>query len=141
MSRALLITVLAAAVAVAAAGTAVAATRNGVTPVSPGAGDTVPRGESPLFRVRARGGGEVYVHVCGSKKKRADGLICTRESVGRMKRGKGGVYRYRPRFHDFPGFWLNRPGVYFWQAHRIRCERRRTKDCRQEGPTLKLQVE
>ena len=121
--------------------TAGAATRNGVTPISPKAGDAVPRGEAPLFRVRARGGGEVYVHVCRSRKRRADGLICTRESVGRAKRGKGGVYRYRPRFHDFPGFWLNRPGVYFWQAHRIRCERRRTRDCRQEGPTLKLRVE
>ncbi|HEX8102619.1 MAG TPA: hypothetical protein VF533_08410 [Solirubrobacteraceae bacterium] len=138
MSRVLVLVAVALA---GLAGPAHAATRHGVTPVSPRAGDTIPRGEAPLFKVRARGGGEVYVHVCRSKKKRrADGLICTRESVGRATRGKGGVYRYRPRFHDFPGFWLNRPGVYYWQAHRIKCVRRRTKDCRQEGPTLKLRV-
>lgn len=143
MSRprlALLVSVLLAALAGTTA-VALAATRNGVTPVSPKAGDTIPRGEAPTFSVRARGGGQVFVHVCRSKERRADGLICSRESVGRAKRKKGGVYRYRPRFHDFPGFWLNRAGTYYWQAHRIRCERRRTKDCRQEGPVFTLRVE
>ncbi len=131
--------VLAAVLATTAA-VALAATRNGVTPVSPQAGETVPKGEPPTFAVRARGGGEVFVRVCRSKAKRRDGLICAAESVGRAKRGEGGLYRYRPRFHDFPGFWLNRPGTYYWQAHRIRCERRRTKDCRQEGPVTELRV-
>lgn len=124
----------------AAAAVAVAATRNGVTPVSPGEGDTVPRGKAPTFSARARGGGEVYVHVCRSKARRADGLICSREAVGRARRGSGGLYRYRPRTYDFPEHWLNRPGVYYWQAHRIRCEERRTKDCRQEGPVSSLRV-
>lgn len=134
-----LVALLCAALAATAA-IAVAATRNGVTPVSPKAGDTVPEGKAPTFSVRARGGGEVYVHVCRSKARRADGLICSTESVGRAKRGSGGLYRYRPTFHDFPGFWLNRPGTYYWQAHRIRCENRRTKDCRQEGPVSSLKV-
>ena len=114
--------------------------RHGVTPVSPQEGDTVPKGEVPTFSVRARGGGEVFVRVCASRAKRRDGLICARESVGRARRGEGGVHRYRPRFHDFPGYWLNRPGTYYWQAHRIRCERRRTKDCRQEGPVMSIEV-
>ena len=122
------------------AAVALGATRNGVTPVTPKAGATVPKGESPTFTVRARGGGKVFVRVCRSKAKRRDGLICAAESVGQAVRGDGGLYRYKPRFHDFPGFWLNRPGLYHWQAHRIRCENRRTKDCRQEGPVSELVV-
>jgi len=132
--------VLAAGLATVAA-VAVAATRNGVTPVAPDAGATVPAGKSPTFSLRARGGGKVFVRVCRSKAKRRDGLICAQESVGQAKRGEGGLYRYRPRFHDFPGFWLNRPGTYYWQAHRIKCVKRRTTDCRQEGPVSELRVE
>ena len=141
--RALILSLLLVALgagAVATVAVAVAATRNGVTPVTPGEGDTIPRGKAPTFSARARGGGEVFVHVCRSKAKRRDGLICSREAVGRARRGSGGLYRYRPRTYDFPEHWLNRPGVYYWQAHRIRCERRRTKDCRQEGPVQSLRV-
>ncbi len=119
---------------------AMAATRHGVTPVAPADGDSVPVGKAPTFSVRASGGGEVFVRICRSKAKRRDGLICARESVGRAKRGKGGLYRYRPQFHDFPAYWLNRPGTYYWQGHRIKCERRRTKDCRQEGPVVSIEV-
>ena len=122
------------------AAVAVAATRNGVTPVTPQDGDAVPRGKAPTFSVRARGGGEVFIRVCRSKATRSDGLICASESVGRARRGDGGLYRYRPRVYEYPEFWLNRRGTYYWQAHRIRCERRRTKDCRQEGPVLSLRV-
>lgn len=136
---AFVVAVLTAVLATTAA-VAMAATRNGVTPVTPGAGDTVPEGQAPTFAIRARGGGQVFVRVCRSEAKRRDGLICARESFGRAKRGEGGLYRYTPTFHDFPGFWLNRPGVYYWQAHRIRCERRRTRDCRQEGPVTELRV-
>lgn len=140
MTRPLLITVLLVALAGAFAALAIAATRNGVTPISPQEGDTVPRGKAPTFSARARGGGEVYVHVCRSKATRSDGLICSREAVGRARRGAGGLHRYRPRTYDYPEHWLNTPGVYYWQAHRIRCERRRTKDCRQEGPVSSLRV-
>jgi hypothetical protein len=138
--RVVLVSLALLALAGATAVAAYAATRHGVTPVTPKSGDTVPAGESPTFTVRARGGGEVYVHVCRSKAKRADGLICSMESVGRATRGKRGLYRYTPTFHDFPGFWLNRPGTYYWQAHRIRCEKRRTRDCRQEGPVSSIRV-
>lgn len=145
MSRRRVLTALASLVAVLAIGVgavvAVAATRNGVTPVAPGEGDVVPKGKPPTFTVRARGGGQVFVRVCRSKSTRSDGLICAAESVGRAKRGDGGLYRYRPRAYEFDAYWLNRPGTYYWQAHRIKCERRRTKDCRQEGPVLSLKVE
>lgn len=144
MTRPRLLSVLAVVLcALAGAGAALAArpaSRHGVTPLAPADGATIPRGKSPTFRVLARGGGKVFVRVCRSPKQRSNGLICAREMVGMARRSRIGVYRYRPPFRDYPGFWLNQPGTYHWQAHRVRCERRRTKDCRQEGPVLSLTV-
>ena len=123
----------------ALAGPASAATKNGITPLAPKAGTSVPAGKSPVFRMRAKGPGQVWVHVCKSKSKNADGLICTDESIGRAKRKKGRVFEYKPKFFDFPAFWLNSPGRYFWQAHRIACNAD-ISDCRQEGPTVRFRV-
>ena len=113
-----------------------AATKNGITPVAPKAGKSVPAGKSPTFKTRSNGPGQVWIHVCKSKKKDADGLICNKESIGRAKK-KSGVFRYKPRFFDFPAFWLNSPGTYYWQAHRISCT---GSDCRQEGPIVRFKV-
>ena len=46
-----------------------AATKNGITPLAPKAGKSVPAGKSPTFKIRAKGPGQVWVHVCKSKKK------------------------------------------------------------------------
>jgi hypothetical protein len=118
--------------------TASAATKNGVTPLSPKAGSSIPVGKRPVMKMRIKGPGQVYVHVCKSKKKDADGLICFKESIGRAKK-KGGTFRYKPKFFDFPEFWLNSPGTYYWQAHRIKCEGD-ISDCLQEGPIVKFKV-
>jgi hypothetical protein len=115
-----------------------AATKNGVTPLAPKAGSSVPAGKSPTFKLRAKGGGQVYVHVCKSKKKDKDGVICHKADIGRAKK-HAGIYRYKPTFYDFPAFWLNNPGTYYWQAHRIQCNTSIT-DCRQEGPIVKFKV-
>jgi hypothetical protein len=120
----------------ALAGPAAAATKNGITPLAPKAGASVPVGKSPVFRMRANGPGQVWVHVCKSKRKNADGVICTKESIGRAKK-KRGAFEYKPRFFDFPEFWLNSPGAYYWQAHRISCN---AQDCRQEGPIVRFRV-
>jgi hypothetical protein len=85
------------------------------------------------------GSGPVYVHVCKSKKKDADGLICSKESIGKTKKKSGSRREYKPEFFDFPTFWLNSPGTYYWQAHRINCEDG-IDDCRLEGPTIKFKV-
>jgi hypothetical protein len=118
--------------------TASAATKNGITPLAPKAGKSVPAGKRPTFKIRATGGGQVWVHVCKSKKKDKTGLICTKESIGRAHK-KGGVFKYKAPFFDFPEFWLNSPGTYYWQAHRISCEGD-LSDCRQEGPIVKFKV-
>src|SRR5215218_6325201 len=114
----------------ATASPAVAA--SGITVISPKSGATVPAGTSPTFKMRVKGAGQVWVHVCASKKKDGDGVICSEASIGRAKK-KGGTFAYKPKFFDFPDFWLNTPGTYYWQAHRIQCEGN-LNDCLQEGP-------
>ena len=52
---------------------------------------------------------------------------------------KNGRFKLKAQFFDFPAFWLNTPGTYYWQAHRISCEGD-INDCRQEGPTVKFKV-
>ena len=115
-----------------------ATTKNGITPVAPKAGKSVPAGERPTFKMRVKGPGQVWVHVCKSKRRDSDGLICSDESIGRARK-KGSTYQYRAKFFDFPGFWLNSPGTYYWQAHRISCNAAIT-DCRQEGPIVRFRV-
>ena len=111
---------------------------SGITPLSPKSGATVPSGTSPTFKMRVKGAGQVWVHVCKSKKKNADGVICSEESIGRAKK-KGSAFQYKPKFFDFDEFWLNSPGTYYWQAHRIQCEGN-LNDCLQEGPVIKFKV-
>ena len=115
-----------------------AATKNGITPLAPKAGKSVPAGQSPTFKMRAKGPGQVWVHVCKSKRKNNDGLICNTPQIGRAHK-KGGSFRFKPKFYDFPTFWLNTPGTYYWQAHRIACNAAIT-DCRQEGPIVRFKV-
>ena len=121
------------------AATAAGDTKNGITPTSPKAGDSVPAGKRPTFKLRYSGPGQIYVHVCKTKKKDADGLICYDESIGKAKKKSDSRASYKAKFFDFPAFWLNSPGTYYWQAHRISCEGD-ISDCRQEGPIVKFKV-
>jgi hypothetical protein len=116
---------------------AAAATKNGIRPLAPKKGSSVPAGKSPVFRMKVRGPGQVWVHVCKSKARNDDGVICNEESIGRARKKKNGVFEFKPRFFDFPEFWLNSPGRYFWQAHRIDCN---ASDCQQEGPITRFRV-
>ncbi len=100
----------------------------------------MPVGKRPTFKMKVKGQHNgVYVHVCKSPKKDADGLICTKESIGKAKKQRGSRYAYRAKFFDFPEFWLNNPGTYYWQAHRVSCEHG-IGDCRIEGPVVKFKV-
>jgi hypothetical protein len=131
--------ILATAALLAVPTVAFAATKNGITPTSPKAGKTIPVGKRPTMKGKVRGSGQVYVHVCKSRKKDDDGLICTDEAIKRAKVRKG-RFSVKLPFFDFPEFWLNSPGTYYWQAHRIACEGNDLSDCRQEGPIVKIKV-
>jgi hypothetical protein len=111
----------------------------GIAPIAPKKGDTVPAGKRPTIKLRVHGKGPVWVHVCKSPKRDKVGLICTAESIGRAHRKHGARFTYRPKFFDYPEFWLNSPGVYYWQAHRIHCDDG-IEDCRIEGPVVRFKV-
>lgn len=132
---------LALAAALAAPGTAMAATSlHGITPTSPAAGASVPRGKSVTFNGRVHGAGPVFVHVCKSaRRSQKEGVICHSEAIGKAIK-RDGRFTYRQKVFAFDAYWLNRPGTYYWQAYRIACEGQNTKDCRQEGPVVKLRV-
>ena len=118
-----------------------AATKNGITPTSPKAGKSDPGRQAPDHEGAAsRAPGQVYVHVCKSKKKDSDGVICHQGGDRARPRRRAASSAYKPQFFDFPAFWLNSPGTYYWQAHRIACEGGDTSDCRQEGPIVKFRV-
>jgi hypothetical protein len=137
--RRLVVAAVAGALAVAGA-TASAATRNGVTPLSPKPGAVVPKGMAVTFKGRARGPGPIFVHVCTSaRKSKRDGTICKRATIGQARK-TGSRFSYRQKTYSFPAYWLNRPGTYYWQAHRIACENANTSDCRQEGPVVRFRV-
>jgi hypothetical protein len=113
---------------------------HGVTPISPKAGDVVPAGKRPTFKVAVRGRHTgVFVHVCKSKRRNADGMICHDEVLGKAKRVRRGRYQFKAEFFDFPESWLNNPGPYYWQAYRAWCDDG-LDDCKSEGPVVKFKV-
>lgn len=129
---------LLAAGALAGSLAATALASNGITPLSPKSGQTVPQGKAPTFKMRVHGKGSVWVLVCKSPKRHKDGTICDSESIGRAHK-HGGAFTYKPRFFDFPGFWMVTPGTYYWQAYRIDCSTS-LNDCKKESTVTKFKV-
>ena len=130
--------VLAAVLLLAAPASAV--TKNGITPVTPKAGDSIPSGAAFVFKLNVKGeSAGTFVHVCKSKRKDDDGVICADESIGKAKRKQGSRFQYKAKFFDFPDFWLNSPGTYYWQAYRTACGTD-LSDCKAEGPIVKFKV-
>ena len=125
--------------ALALAGPAAAATKNGITPLAPKVGTSVPSGKAASFRMRVSDpGAGVFMHVCKSKKRDRQGMICKKATILQAKKRKG-VFVAKQTFFDFPAFWLNNPGTYYWQAYRIEC-RSGSSDCKQEGPVVRFKV-
>ena len=57
----------------------------------------------------------------------------------KAKKKRGSRYEHKAKFFDFPEFWLNSPGTYYWQAYRTACNAAIT-DCKAEGPVVKFKV-
>jgi len=117
---------------------AFAASLNGITPLAPKSGATVTKGSPPTFKAKVVGEGSVFMHICKSKKKDADGLICSKVTIAEMKK-RAGIFRHKPKDYSFRGYWLVTPGTYYWQAHRIQCDVG-DDDCQKEGPIVKFFV-
>jgi len=116
-----------------------AATKNGITPLAPKAGTSVPAGKAATFRMRVSDpGAGVFLHVCKSNKRDKEGMICKKATILQAKK-RNGAFQAKQRFFDFPEFWLNNPGTYYWQAYRIECTGS-SSDCKQEGPVVRFRV-
>ena len=128
-----------------------AKSKNGVRPTAPKNGATIARNTFPTFKARVRGRGVVFFKVCTKKKRDSDGQLCPRggddvKDMGRAKKGRK-IGRTRVRYHKpkrytFPSYYLQAPGVYYWQMYRINCTRtkRGRLDCIQESRTQKFTV-
>ena len=128
------------ALALAVPAVAAAATKNGITPLTPKADSTVEVASQPTFKMRVRGKGSVFVHVCKSRKRsKKEGLICNKEVIAEAKRKRGNLFQVKAKYFDYPEFWLNSPGTYYWQAYRIDCTGD-LKDCKREGPVVRFKV-
>jgi hypothetical protein len=126
--------------ALALAGPAAAATRNGITPLAPKAGTSVPSGKALTFRMRVKDPASgVFVHVCKSKKRDKDGVICNKETMLQAKKRNGAFQAKQKPFNLLDDFFLSRPGTYYWQAYRIECFTG-SSDCNQEGPVVRFKV-
>jgi hypothetical protein len=117
---------------------AFAATRNGVTPTSPKQGTQLSAGEAVTFAGRVSGSGSVWIRVCKSGKRNAAGLICAGGLQTRAKRD-GSRWRVTPTVYDFPGYWANTPGRWYWQAHRVFCDTS-GRNCAKAGPVQTVRV-
>jgi hypothetical protein len=132
--------IIPAALAALALSASPALAKNGVTPISPKQGDSVPAGKRPTFKMKITGSHSgVFVHVCKSKRKDRDGMICDDEMIGKARKRSGSRYELKAKFFDFPAFWLNNPGTYYWQAYRTSCNAS-LDDCKAEGAVVKFKV-
>ena len=114
--------------------------KNGVTPVSPQGRRHDPGRRAAVFKLDVSDPGNgVFVQVCRSRRKDGDGVICSSETIGRAKHKRGSRFEYKAKLFDYPGFWLNTPGTYFWQAYRTDCGDD-ISDCKAEGPVVKFKV-
>ena len=81
-------------------------------------------------------GAGVFVHICKSKSTNKDGVICKKATILQAKKRKG-AWEAKQQFFDFPAFWLNNPGTYYWQAYATVCS---GSDCKLEGPVVRFKV-
>ena len=85
----------------ALAGPAAAATKNGITPLAPKAGTSVPAGKAATFRMKvADPGAGVFVHVCKNNRRNKEGMICKKATILQAKKRKG-AYEAKQQFFDF----------------------------------------
>ena len=85
-----------AALAALALSAAPALAKHGVTPISPQAGDSIPAGKRPTFKMKITGKHSgVFVHVCTSRRKDDDGMICSDEMIAKARRKSGSRYELK----------------------------------------------
>ena len=125
--------------ALLAAAAMVLPTSGGITPLTPPPGAQVAAGSRPMFAGRAKGPGSVWIHVSTSRKVGHAGVIPADAMLERARREQH-AFRLKAPFFDYPDFWLNTPGRYFWQAYRIVPPCETNAQCYRPGPVVRFEV-
>jgi len=131
---------LAVALALGVPTTAAAQDDAAPTLLSPADGASVVAGSSLSFRIQTFPGEthSLWLHVSRSPATGADGLIASDVEIEPFSpTSQAGLFEAVPTFFDYEGFWMNTPGTYYWQAHRIHCTSG-SADCRVESPVRTL---
>ena len=106
-----------------------AASAAGPRPLSPKQGKAFSVGAFLTFKVRdhsaaARKYG-IFMVVANRKRVKHGQLQRGKSDApgdfAKMKRRKHGIYTYTPERYTFPSWYMQRPDVYYWQAHHIDC--------------------
>lgn len=114
--------------------------------IAPGA--SVANGSTPRFVVSPTKAGRKYlppsrpsaVFVVVSTSPRVDrfGVLVRPVYLAEMVRA-GTKFRATPKRRTYPGYWLAKPGTYYWQSYIVRCEPG-VKDCYREITPRTLRV-
>lgn len=91
-------------------------------PVSPTAGAAHVAGQQIVFQIRSEPGDSLlWVHVSKSPQLDACGTIGFDAEIepASATPADPSTYVAAPTYFSFPTFWMNSPGVYYWQVYRI----------------------
>lgn len=99
------------------------------TLVNPPNGKEVKVGSRPTFTARTRPDATVILEVSKSRKRGRDRTIGNDAYLRVMNPKPGGKYQRRAdSYPDLDSYFLNRPGTYYWQVHRINCREQKSND-------------
>ena len=83
---------------------------------------TLPTGVAPLFRIRTFAEDRyLWLYVSRSPARDATGMIDKDVEIEPFAQSASdpAVWEAKPEFFDYPAFWMNTPGTYYWQPYRI----------------------
>ena len=98
------------------------------------------RQAAPTFKINVQGAGSrSWVHVCKSKQKDADGMICHDESIGQARKKQGSRFEYKAEVLRLPGVLAQHPRHVLLAGPPDRVRGRDVDDCRHRGPDREVQ--
>jgi hypothetical protein len=90
--------------------------------LAPAAGKVFPRGSPIVFRIRTHPGDERLFLLISKSPTAADacgtiGSDVTSANIGPTS--DPSIYEADTPYYDYESFWMNQPGTYYWQVHRV----------------------
>lgn len=111
----------------------------GPQPTSPAPDAVLRPGRIAFGATGIAGDDALWLHVSRSPATDAEGVLGSDVESGRLvPTAQAGVFTAAPTYSSSPTFWMNRPGTYYWQAHRISSFG--DPDGRVEGPVRRFVI-